>query len=94
MIIIYRVAIKKIKSLNPEEGINFTAVREIKLLREFHHENIIELVECFATPDLAICLVYECCHTDLEKIIKNMMKLQFTHGYSLSTLRGSSQTNG
>ena len=65
------VAIKKIKSVNPEEGINFTAVREIKLLREFKHENVIELVECFATPDLAICLVYECCHTDLEKILKN-----------------------
>jgi cyclin-dependent kinase 7 len=65
------VAIKKIKSERPEEGINFTAVREIKLLREFKHENVIELVECFATPDLAICLVYECCYTDLEKIIKN-----------------------
>jgi cyclin-dependent kinase 7 len=65
------VAIKKIKSESPEEGINFTAVREIKLLREFKHENIIELVECFTTPDLAICLVYECCHTDLEKIIRN-----------------------
>ncbi len=65
------VAIKKIKSENPAEGINFTAVREIKLLREFKHENIIELVECFTTNDLAVCLVYECAHTDLEKIIKN-----------------------
>lgn len=65
------IAIKKIKSGNAEDGINFTAVREIKLLREFKHENIIELVECFATPDFAICLVYECCHTDLEKIIKD-----------------------
>mmetsp|Transcript_28284 Transcript_28284/g.34957 ORF Transcript_28284/g.34957 Transcript_28284/m.34957 type:complete len:305 (-) Transcript_28284:154-1068(-) len=65
------VAIKKIKSERPEEGINFTAVREIKLLREFKHENIIELVDVFASPDLAICLVYECAHTDLEKIIKN-----------------------
>lgn len=53
------VAIKKIKSERPDEGINFTAVREIKLLREFKHENIIELVDCFTTPDLAVCLVYE-----------------------------------
>jgi cyclin-dependent kinase 7 len=65
------VAIKKIKSERPEEGINFTAVREIKLLREFKHENIIELVDCFTTPDQAVCLVYECAHTDLEKIIQN-----------------------
>jgi len=65
------VAIKKIKSERPEEGVNFTAVREIKLLREFKHENIIELVDCFTTPDQAVCLVYECAYTDLEKILAN-----------------------
>jgi cyclin-dependent kinase 7 len=65
------VAIKKIKSKRVEEGVNFTAVREIKLLREFKHENIIELVDCFTTPDQAICLVYECAYTDLEKILNN-----------------------
>jgi cyclin-dependent kinase 7 len=65
------VAIKKIKSERPEEGVNFTAVREIKLLREFKHENIIELVDCFTTPDQAVCLVYECAFTDLEKILQN-----------------------
>lgn len=65
------VAIKKIKSERPEEGVNFTAVREIKLLREFKHEHIIELVDCFTTPDQAVCLVYECASTDLEKILGN-----------------------
>ena len=65
------VAIKKIKSERADEGINFTAVREIKLLREFRHENVIELVDCFTTPDLAVCLVYECAFTDLEKILKD-----------------------
>lgn len=39
------VAIKKIKSERPEEGVNFTAVREIKLLRDFKHKNIIDLVD-------------------------------------------------
>lgn len=65
------VAIKKIKSERAEEGVNFTAVREIKLLRELKHENIIELVDCFTTPDMAVCLVYECAFTDLEKILGN-----------------------
>ena len=65
------VAVKKIKSENPNEGVNFTAVREIKLLREFKHENIIELVDVFTTPDHAVCLVYECASTDLEKILKD-----------------------
>ena len=65
------VAVKKIKSVHAELGVNFTAVREIKLLREFKHPNIIELVDCFTTPDQAVCLVYECAFTDLEKILKN-----------------------
>jgi len=65
------VAVKKIKSQKYDEGVNFTAIREIKLLREFKHENIIELVDVFTTPDQAMCLVYECASTDLEKIIKN-----------------------
>jgi serine/threonine protein kinase len=65
------VAIKKIKSERSEEGVNFTAVREIKLLRGFKHENVIELVDCFSTPDQAVCLVYECAYTDLEKILAN-----------------------
>ena len=65
------VAVKKIKSENPLEGINFTAIREIKLLRELKHPNVIELVDCFTTPDQAVCLVYECAHTDLEKILNN-----------------------
>lgn len=64
-------AIKKIRSDRAEEGINFTAVREIKLLREFKHPNIIELIDCFTTPDMAVALVYECAHTDLEKILTN-----------------------
>ena len=66
-----KVAIKKIKSERPEEGVNFTAIREIKLLREFKHPNIIELVDVFSTPDMAICLVYEIAETDLEKILNN-----------------------
>ena len=45
------VTIKKIKSERPGEGVNFTAVRKIKLLREFKHENIIELVDVFTTLD-------------------------------------------
>lgn len=65
------VAVKKIKSQESREGVNFTAIREIKLLREFKHPNIIELVDCFTTPDGAVCLVYECAFTDLEKILQN-----------------------
>ncbi len=84
------VAIKKIKSERPEEGINFTAIREIKLLRDFKHENVVELVDCFTTSDLAVCLVYECAHTDLEKIINNRdlsLSLADAKQYMLQLLR-------
>lgn len=40
------VAIKQIKNINNENdhnGINFSALREIKYLRELNHENIIQV---------------------------------------------------
>ena len=87
------VALKKIKSERPEDGINFTAIREIKLLREFKHENIIELVDVFTTSDKAVCLVYEVADTDLAKILKNRaisISLADTKQHLLSLLRAVS----
>lgn len=85
------VAIKKIKSERPEEGVNFTAVREIKLLRSgLRHENIIELVDVFTTHDLAVCLVYECAVTDLSHILNDKaitISLADTKQHLLSLLR-------
>ena len=87
------VALKKIKSERPEDGINFTAIREIKLLREFKHENIIELVDVFTTSDMAVCLVYEVAYTDLSKILKNRaisISLADTKQHLFSLLRAIS----
>jgi len=87
------VAIKKIKSERPEEGVNFTAVREMKILRDFKHENIIELVDCFITEDLALGLVYECAFTDLSKILSNRsipISLADTKSFLLYLLRAVS----
>ena len=85
------VAIKKIKSERPEEGVNFTAVREIKLLRSgFRHENVIDLVDAFTTSDKAVCLVYECASTDLSHILNNRaisISLADTKQHLLSLLR-------
>jgi len=41
-------------------------------LWSFKHENIIELVDVFPTPDNAVCLVYECAKTDLSHILSNI----------------------
>lgn len=88
------VALKTIKSERPEEGINFTAVREIKLLREFRHENVIELVDVFvSTGDMSVCLVYEAAVTDLEKVLKDRaisISLADTKQHLLTLLRAIS----
>lgn len=38
-----RVAIKRIKPMEPQFGINFTALREIKHLQELHSVNIVNV---------------------------------------------------
>ena len=39
------VAIKKIRMGKAKEGVNVTAIREIKFLKELQHKNVIELIE-------------------------------------------------
>jgi cyclin-dependent kinase 7 len=38
-----RVAIKRIKPGDPKLGMNFTALREIKYLRELRHTNVVDV---------------------------------------------------
>jgi serine/threonine protein kinase len=52
-----------------KEGVNFTAIREIKLLQELKHPHIIELVDVFPHKR-NLNLVFECCESDLEAVIK------------------------
>ncbi|PAA62419.1 hypothetical protein BOX15_Mlig033434g1, partial [Macrostomum lignano] len=65
------VAIKKVKSGTREDiadGVNRTALREIKLLRELLHDNVIRLLDAFG-DDGNVNLVFEIMHTDLEKLV-------------------------
>ncbi|KAJ3604088.1 hypothetical protein NHX12_028829 [Muraenolepis orangiensis] len=67
------VAIKKIKvghRTEAKDGINRTALREIKLLQELHHPNIIGLLDAFGHKS-NISLVFDFMETDLEVIIKD-----------------------
>ena len=65
------VAIKKIKKRTEEEltGVNISAIREIKALRELKHQNIIKLHDVFSVDGI-LHLVLELCQFDLESIIK------------------------
>nr|CAB3461587.1 unnamed protein product [Digitaria exilis] len=64
------VAIKRIRIGEHKEGVNFTALREIKLLKELKDPNIIELIDCFPYKK-GLHLVFEFMETDLEAVIKD-----------------------
>lgn len=87
------VAVKKIKLGTREEtadGINRTALREIKLLQELNHPNIIGLLDVFGQKS-NVSLVFDFMDTDLEIIIKdNSIVLTPPHikTYVLQTLKG------
>ncbi|XP_060573992.1 cyclin-dependent kinase 7-like isoform X3 [Ruditapes philippinarum] len=87
------VAVKKIKLGTRQEaadGINRTALREIKLLQELNHPNIIGLMDVFGQKS-NVSLVFDFMDTDLEVIIKdNTIILTLAHikTYMLQTLKG------
>ncbi|XP_066148397.1 cyclin-dependent kinase 7 [Euwallacea fornicatus] len=87
------VAVKKIKLGTREEaqdGINRTALREIKLLQELDHENLIGLLDIFGHMS-NVSLVFDFMDIDLEVIIKDNTIILTTaniKSYVLQTLRG------
>lgn len=87
------VAVKKIKlgkRSEAKDGINRTALREIKLLQEISHKNIIGLLDVFGHKS-NVSLVFDFMETDLEVLVKDM-SIVFTpahiKSYILMTLQG------
>ncbi|KAG9099150.1 TFIIH complex serine/threonine-protein kinase subunit kin28 [Ceratobasidium sp. UAMH 11750] len=65
-----KVAIKKIKVAQMKEGLDQSAIREVRYLRELHHPNVIELLDVFSSKT-NLNLVLEFLETDLEAVIKD-----------------------
>ncbi|CAG0885262.1 unnamed protein product [Darwinula stevensoni] len=87
------VAVKKIKLGTKREaidGVNRTALREIKLLQELHHPNIIGLLDVFGQKS-NVSLVFDFMDTDLDVIIKDtsiVLSPAHIKAYILMTLQG------
>jgi len=87
------VAVKKIKlgsRSEAKDGINRTALREIKLLQEIQHDNIIRLSDVFGHKS-NVSLVMDFMDTDLEVIIKDnsiVLTPANIKSYILQTLLG------
>jgi len=66
------VAVKKVRLGHYRDGVSVTALREVKLLQEVRHPNVIHLVDVFASGGgTSLNLVLEYCLTDLEAIIRD-----------------------
>ncbi|GAM20236.1 hypothetical protein SAMD00019534_034110 [Acytostelium subglobosum LB1] len=88
------VAIKKIKKIlikdATDDGVSFSAIREIKALQEFKHTNIVELVDVFAYKS-NVYLVFELMSWDLQHIIEDksvILKAADIKSYMLMLLQG------
>ncbi|KAK4688291.1 cyclin-dependent kinase 7, partial [Tremellales sp. Uapishka_1] len=65
-----KIAIKKIKAGEMKDGLDMTALREVKFLQELRHPNIIALLDVFSVKQ-NINLVLEFLDTDLEAVIRD-----------------------
>lgn len=73
-----QVALKKIRMDNEKEGFPITAIREIKILKELRHENIIQLKEIVTSKatkeskgEASIYMVFEYMDHDLTGLMMN-----------------------
>lgn len=62
------VALKKIRKQADEEGVPSSALREIALLKELQHVNVVRLIEVINTIK-KLTLVFEYVPRDLKKLI-------------------------
>eukprot|EP01122_Echinamoeba_exundans_P007396 TRINITY_DN2268_c0_g1_i2.p2 TRINITY_DN2268_c0_g1~~TRINITY_DN2268_c0_g1_i2.p2 ORF type:complete len:148 (+),score=27.42 TRINITY_DN2268_c0_g1_i2:253-696(+) len=74
------VALKKIRMENEKEGFPFTAIREVKILKELSHANVVQLLEIVSDVDSndtsrrgSIYLVFEFMHHDLAGLMDSPM---------------------
>jgi len=79
------VAMKKIRMGNEKEGFPITAIREIKLLRDINHENVVKLKEVVASKETSynrggkgsVYIVFEFMDHDLMGLMDTVMETGF-----------------
>lgn len=66
------IAIKKFKQSKDGDGVSPTAIREIMLLREISHENVVKLVNVHINQaDMSLYLAFDYAEHDLYEIIRH-----------------------
>jgi len=85
-----RVAIKQFKRGKFKDGVDFTALREVKLQAELKHENVVELLDVFVAND-TMNVVFEILPNNLDNVIKDkavVLTQADIKAYMLMLLRG------
>lgn len=70
------VAMKKIRLENEEEGVPSTAIREISLLKELKHPNVV-MLEDVIMQENKLYLIFEFLNMDLKKYLDTIPSGQF-----------------
>lgn len=86
-----KIATKELKTGLFKDGLDMSAIREVKYLMELQHPNVIELIDVFLSQDNNINLVLEFLPCDLEILIKDqaiVFKSSDIKSWLLMTLRG------
>lgn len=65
------VAMKKIRLENDDEGVPSTAIREISLLKELKHPNIVSLIDVLM-EETRLYLIFEYLSMDLKKYMDSL----------------------
>ncbi|KAI9983055.1 hypothetical protein PInf_006972 [Phytophthora infestans] len=65
-----RVAIKQFKRGKFKDGVDFTALREVKLQAELKHVNVVELLDVFVAND-TMNVVFELLPSNLDDVVKD-----------------------
>lgn len=85
-----RIAVKEIKTSEFKDGLDMSAIREVKYLQELNHSNVINMIDIFMAYN-NLNLVLEFLPSDLEVVIKDR-NILFTpadiKSWMLMTLRG------
>jgi len=83
-------ALKQMKISNREDGVPSTAIREIAILKELSHENIVRLIDVFCKPG-ELTLVFELMDSDLKKHMKALggrLQPSQVRDFTLQLLKG------
>ena len=88
------VALKRIRLDSEQDGVPSTAIREISLLKELEHENIVKLLDIIHA-DSKLFLVFEYLNQDLKKYMelysaRNGLPIELVKSYLHQLLEGIS----